>query len=51
MPATEKPANNEIPFKIPPSLKASGIIEFANITIMAPAAKAIDIEIMGGLAR
>lgn len=50
MPATVKPANNAIPFKIPPSLNASGIIEFAYITSMAPAAKAIDIDIMGGLA-
>ena len=38
-----------IPIFIPPSSKASGIIDSANITNMAPAAKDNDVDIIKGL--
>ena len=42
--------NDTSPYVIPACLKASRIIEPADITGRATAAKAIDINIMGGLA-
>ena len=46
--ATRKPANNAIPFPNPSFLNDSGILDSPNMTKIAPAAKAIDIEIIGG---
>src|SRR3954467_5997913 len=48
--AIAKPAIAASPILLPPSSKASGIIDSANITSIAPAAKDIATEITKGLA-
>ena len=48
--ATVKPAIAASPILLPPSLKASGILDSANITRIAPAANDIAIDITKGLA-